>query len=183
MCSDVSSTAQSLGFQISATNLQNGTLLVSTLNMASDMENIVNAFKNDGVNFVFGCTRLNSCIQFVKTSKSKDFNVLAASLSACLDFDYFVNHLGSDASYYMGPQIWSSSNVMTYLRTNYTSKNYYDDYYELYNDYPVYQGAAAFALPFILLDAVTKAGTASNVTRIMSVLKSQNYSLDTTYGK
>ena len=64
-----------------------------------------------------------------------------------------------DASYFMGPQIWHPSSSYTYALTNYSSSDFKSEYTYRYGEVPVYQGAAAFALPFILLDAITKAGT------------------------
>ena len=149
------------------------------------MSNVVNAFKSDAVDFVFGCTRYDSCISYVQTSKSLNFNARGVSLSACIDSTLFKQTLGVDASYFMGPQIWnpsSSSSSYTYALTNYSSTDFASEYTNRYGEVPVYQGAAAFALPFILLDAITRAGTVSNVTRVMNVLSSPNYTLETTYG-
>jgi len=81
--------------------------------MNDDMEKVVDAFIADDVDFVFGCTRLDSCISYVQTSKSKGLNVRAASLSACVDSQTFRDTLGSDSSYFAGPQIWIESSVST----------------------------------------------------------------------
>ena len=71
-----------------------------------------------------------------------------------------------DASYFMGPQIWHPSSSYTYALTNYSSSDFKSEYMYRYGEVPVYQGAAAFALPFILLDAITKAGTWCSSARI-----------------
>ena len=65
MCSSISQKSLELGFRISSSNVQNGTLLVRTSSLSSDMSNVVNAFKSDAVDFVFGCTRYESCISYV----------------------------------------------------------------------------------------------------------------------
>ena len=95
-----------------------------------------------------------------------------------VSFFFFLSHWPTHS------RIQSPTHTPTnrYALTNYTSMDYARDYKELYDESPVYQGAAAFSIPFILLDAVTKAGTVSNVSRVMSVLSDPNYTLETTYG-
>ena len=144
----------------------------------TDVRDLLQAFKALNPDVFLGGTYYADAVLFVRTAKELDFNPKAMVLTVGPNNPRFVDELGEDANYVMGPTQWESS--MTYEGDYFGSASDYAERYETeWGSPPAYQAPSATAAALALHLAIEAAGSL-DTDAVRTALRDMD--VDTFYG-
>ena len=144
----------------------------------TDVSGIVSSFKDLDPDVFVGAGYLKDAVLFVRTAKEFDFNPKATVLTVGPTDPAFVEDVGVDANYLIGPTQWESS--MSYEGEYFGSaSDYAERYRRKWGDPPVYQAASATAAALALHAAIEAVGSL-DADAVRTALR--NLDISTFYG-
>ena len=144
----------------------------------TDVSDILSKFKDLDPDVFVGGGYFNDALLFVRTAEEVDFNPKAMVLTVGPSDPKFIEALGEDADYLIGPTQWEAS--MSYEGDYFGSASDYAELYEAkWGGPPVYQAASATAAALALHLAIEAAGSL-DTDAVRTALR--NLDADTFYG-
>ena len=144
----------------------------------TNVRDLLQQFKVLDPDVFLGGTYYEEAVLFVRTAKELDFNPKAMVLTVGPNNPRFVDDLGEDANYVMGPTQWESS--MTYEGDYFGSASDYAERYEAeWGSPPAYQTPSATAAALALHLAIESAGSL-DADAVRTALRDMD--VDTFYG-
>ena len=145
---------------------------------ATDVSDILARFNNLGPDVVVGAGYFNDALLFVRTAKAIDFNPKAMILTVGPADPAWIDEVGTDAEYVLGPTQWEPS--MSYAGDAFGSAaDYAQRYTAKWDEPPTYQAASGTAAALALHLAIEAAGSL-DADAVRASLRSLD--VDTFYG-
>lgn len=124
----------------------------------ADVSAIMNKFKELNPDVFVGGGHFNDAVLFVRAAKELDFNPKAMVITVGPSNPKFVQEMGADANYIIGPTQWERT--MSYKDEYFgTAEEYAQRYEAKWGEPPTYQAAESTATPLVLQIAIEKAGS------------------------
>ncbi len=124
----------------------------------ADVSGIMAKFKELKPDVFLGGGHFNDALLFVRAAKELDFNPKAMVITVGPSNPTFVEEVGADAEYIIGPTQWERS--MAYADEYFgTAEAYAQRYEEMWGEPPTYQAAESTATALALQLAIEAAGT------------------------
>lgn len=144
----------------------------------SDVSALLSKFNALDPDVFVGAGYFNDAVLFTSTAKEIDFNPKAMVLTVGPTDPEFIERLGEDANYLIGPTPWETS--MSYRGEYFGSASDYSERYrDMWEGPPSYQSASATAAALALHLAIESAGSL-DADEVREALRSLN--VDTFYG-
>ncbi|RME81359.1 MAG: branched-chain amino acid ABC transporter substrate-binding protein [Caldilineae bacterium] len=144
----------------------------------ADVSSIMTKFKDLNPDVFVGGGHFNDALLFVRAAKELDFSPKAMIITVGPSNPKFVQEVGADANYIIGPTQWEAS--MSYEDPYFgTAKDYYDRYLAKWGEPPTYQAAESTATALVLQLAIEQAGSLETAA-VREALK--NMDITTFYG-
>ena len=124
----------------------------------SDVSGIMGKFKELEPDIFLGGGHFNDALLFVRAAKELDFNPKAMVITVGPSNPAFVDEVGADAEYIIGPTQWERS--MAYADEYFgTAEEYAQRYESMFDEAPNYQAAESTATAMALQLAIEAAGS------------------------
>ena len=144
-----------------------------------DVASVLSKFKDLNPDVFLGAGYYNDALLFVRTAKELDFNPKAMVLTVGPSDSNFIDEVGQDADYLIGPTQWEPS--MSYEGAYFGSASDYAERYEAeFGSLPPYQSASATAAALALHLSVEAAGSLDS-DAVRDALR--NLNADTFFGR
>jgi branched-chain amino acid transport system substrate-binding protein len=125
---------------------------------AADLSAIMTKFRDLDPDVFVGAGHFNSSILFVRSAQELGFAPMAMILTVGPDSPEFVEELGKDANYVMGPAQWDKT--LSYEDEYFgTAADYAERYTKRWDEAPPYQSASSTAAALALHLAIEKANS------------------------
>ncbi|MDH3730534.1 MAG: amino acid ABC transporter substrate-binding protein [Acidimicrobiia bacterium] len=144
----------------------------------TDVSAIMTKFRDLEPDVFVGGGHFNDALLFVRAAKELDFNPKGMVITVGPSNPSFVEEVGSDANFILGPTQWEGT--MSWSDDYFgTSGDFFDRYVEKWGEPPTYQAAESAATPLSLQLAIEAAGSLD-----MDLVRQAMYDLDveTFYG-
>ena len=124
----------------------------------ADVSGIMAKFKELEPDVFFGGGHFNDALLFVRAAKELDFNPKAMVITVGPSNPTFVEEVGADAEYIIGPTQWERT--MAYADEHFgTAEEYAQRYEAMWGESPTYQAAESTATALALQLAIEVAGS------------------------
>lgn len=124
----------------------------------ADVSGIMSKFKELDPDIFLGGGHFNDALLFVRAAKELDFSPKAMVITVGPSNPSFVEEVGADAEYIIGPTQWERT--MGYADEYFgTAEEYAQRYEEMWGESPTYQAAESTATALALQLAIEAAGT------------------------
>ncbi len=124
----------------------------------ADVSGIMSKFKELEPDVFLGGGHFNDALLFVRAAKELDFNPKAMVITVGPSNPTFVEEVGADAEYIIGPTQWERT--MAYADEYFgTAEEYAQRYEEMWGESPTYQAAESTASALALQLAIEAAGS------------------------
>ncbi len=124
----------------------------------ADVSGIMSKFKELEPDIFLGGGHFNDALLFVRAAKELDFNPKAMVITVGPSNPQFVEEVGADAEYIIGPTQWERT--MAYADDYFgTAEEYAQRYEAMWSESPTYQAAESTATALALQLAIEAAGT------------------------
>lgn len=124
----------------------------------ADVSGIMSKFKELEPDVFLGGGHFNDALLFVRAAKELDFNPKAMVITVGPSNPQFVNEVGVDAEYIIGPTQWERT--MAYADEYFgTAEEYAQRYEAMWSEPPTYQAAESTATALALQLAIEQAGS------------------------
>lgn len=152
-------TSVALGAQKWAEELGMEVLAVETYPIdVADVSGIMTKFKDLEPDVFLGGGHFNDALLFVRAAKELDFNPKAMVITVGPSNPQFVDEVGADAEYIIGPTQWERT--MAYADGYFgTAEEYAQRYEAMWSEPPTYQAAESTAAALTLQLAIEMAGS------------------------
>lgn len=129
----------------------------------SEVDSVLRALRDDGVNFIVGCTYVSSGLATIEGLERLDYSPLAAAFTSTVDISAYQQRVRErgwwQGEYQLGVSPWHPSLQTRGEFSGMTSADYMERYLIRYNEIPSYHGPASFSAACALFAAIEAAGS------------------------